>query len=435
MAVERIRLAEGVYLNCIPCDSFKSNYMAMFYITPLEKESAARRALVPRVLRRGCRNYPDMTSLTERMQTLYNVSLSSGLVYKRGEMQIVGQSVDMLDNSVIPDGTDVMDGALSLFGDVWYSPLVENGAFSEKYTEGEKNSLSDAIRAAVNNKSSYASMRCWQEMCRGERFGVDVSGTLSEVEAAAADSVYAEYQNLLRRMPCEIYYVGRGDAAMLAQRLSGMFAHIERKEIITSHTDVIRRAGSLLEVTEEQPAAQSRLSIGFRTGTCEAEGTRPVMLMLNEVYGGSPLSKLFMNVREKRSLCYYCYSAAEQIKGVMMVSCGIDATQKETAQSEILAQLEDIRDGKITDAEMDAARRSLRCALTQIEDEPESMVVWNLGRRLSGRTVTLAEELEQIDAVTRADISAAAQRITADTVYFMRGTGTPGAEEEADEEE
>ena len=435
MSAQRIALAKDVYLNIIPCDTFKSNYLTMNFITPLQAESAADRAMVSRVLRRGCAAYPDMGKLTERMQDLYNAAAGSPLVVKRGEMQLIGQSAGMLDNSVIPDGTDVFGGTLELFADIWFAPLTENGAFRSDYTVGERNTLADAIRAKINNKNSYAPQRCYQEMCRGERFGVDASGSLADVENTTSVSVWNAYNEVLHRMPCEIYYVGRGDTDKMENILRRAFAGIDRSEIVRAETEVIRCADTVREVIEEQPVAQSKLSLGFRTGTCEADGTRPVMLMFNEIYGASPLSKLFMNVREKLSLCYYCSSGLEQIKGTMLVNCGIEAEKKEIAQAEILAQLDEIRDGKISDAELDGARKSLRCALTQIGDEPESMATWHLCRRLSGREdVTLAEEIEAIESVTRADIAEAAQRITLDTVYFMRGT-QPAAEEEEDGDE
>ncbi|MBE6561931.1 MAG: insulinase family protein [Ruminococcaceae bacterium] len=436
MAAQRIALAKDVYLNIIPCDTFKSNYLTMNFITPLQAETAAQRAMVPRVLRRGCAAYPDMGKLTERMQDLYNAAAGSPLVVKRGEMQLIGQSAGMLDNSVIPDGTDVFSGTLELFSDIWFAPLLEEGAFRADYTAGERNTLADAIRAKINNKNSYAPQRCYQEMCRGERFGVDGSGSLADVESTTPASVFAAYKDILTHMPCEIYYVGRGNTDKLENILRRAFAGVDRQDIIPAQTEVIRRAESVREVVEEQPVAQSKLSLGFRTDTCEAEGSRPVMLMFNEIYGASPLSKLFMNVREKLSLCYYCSSGLEQIKGTMMVNCGIEAEKKEIAQAEILAQLDQIRDGKISDAELDGARKSLRCALTQIGDEPESMATWHLCRRLSGKEkLTLQEEIEQIESVSRDDIAAAAQRITLDTVYFMRGTQNTADEEDGDDEE
>ena len=184
------------------------------------------------------------------------------------------------------------------------------------------------------------------------------------------------------------------------------------------------------EIVEGQPVQQGKLSLGFRTGLTEADGGRAVMLMLNDIYGSGPVSKLFMNVREKLGLCYYCSSAMDLIKGTMMVNCGIDPAKKEIAQAEILHQLDEIRQMHITDAEFDAAKKSLRSAIRQVYDEPSSMEMWWLGRMLSGRDTSPEDEIDRIEGVTKADVASAAQKIQLDTVYFMNGTGGEVADDE-----
>ena len=433
---QRIRIAEEVYLTCIPTEKFKSGWLTMHFITPLSEGTAAQRALVPRVLRRGCAAYPTISDITKQLQTLYNASLSSGGVSKLGETQIITQTAWMLENCVVPDGTDVLGGVLSLFRDVWFSPLLREGAFDGAYIAGEKRSLADAIRAKINNKNAYAAMRCAQEMCRGERYAVSENGTEKTVAAASPRSVFAAYNGLLRSMPCEIYYVGRSPAEPIAEALRRAFADVKRSAFVHTATDVVRRAPSVREVTEEQPTAQAKLSLGFRMGACEADGKLPQMLLFNELFGASPTAKLFMNVREKLSLCYYCSSRIENLKGTMLVSCGIENEKKQAAQDEILAQLADIREGRITDAEMDAAKKSLRCAFMQLGDDPASMARWDFGRRLSGRTdATPEDDLAAIEALGRDDIAALARDITLDTVYFMRAAGDAADTDEEDENE
>ena len=188
----------------MPCAKFKSNLLAMEFLSPLDAASAARNALVPRILRQGCEGYPTLTRITERLQSLYNVSLGGYRVIKHGEVQIIGQTAWMLDQSLVPDGTDVLGGTLDLLSQIWFSPLTENGAFMPAYTESEKKSLADAIRAKINNKNSYAPMRCYQEMCRGERYGVPETGALSDVEAASPESVYGAYRDLLAQNQREV---------------------------------------------------------------------------------------------------------------------------------------------------------------------------------------------------------------------------------------
>jgi predicted Zn-dependent peptidase len=250
------------------------------------------------------------------------------------------------------------------------------------------------------------------------------------VEKATAAGTFAAYERLLGSARCEIFYVGRGGEEFVADAFSRNFAGITRTEPQKLATDVIRTVSAIKEVSEMQPTRQSKLSLGFRTGMTEADGGRAVMLVLNEIFGSGPVSKLFMNVREKLGLCYHCSSSMDLIKGVMMVNCGIDGDKKETAQAEILRQLDLIRQGEITEDELRAAKMSIRSAIRQIYDEPSSMEMWWLGRMLSGRTVMPEEEIAHIEQITREDVARAAAGICLDTVYFMEGTGGEVDEDE-----
>ena len=426
----RTEIADNVYLNYIPHTRFKANYLTMNFLTSLERETAALYSLVPRVLSQGCAAYPGTVALAEQLQSLYNLSLSRNRVFKRGETQVICQSAWMLDNSMVPDDTDVLGGALRMLGEIWFSPLTVGNGFVPAFVEHAKKDTIDGIRALINNKNNYAPYRCNREMCRNERYGIPVVGTEQDVLAATAESVYAAYQTLLSEARCEIFYVGRGGEERVARTFADLFSRVNRVTPKSLSTEVIRDVKAVREVIEDQPVQQGKLSMGFRTGLTEADGGRAVMLMLNDIYGSGPVSKLFMNVREKLGLCYHCSSAMDLIKGTMMVNCGIDPFKKDVAQKEILHQLEEIRRGHITDAEFDAAKKSLRSAIIQVYDEPSSMEMWWLGRMLSERTTTPEEEIANIEKVTKADISSAAKNIQLDTVYFMNGTGGEVADDE-----
>ena len=426
----RRKITDSVYLNYIPHNRFKTNYLTVNFLVPLHETMAADNALVPQILSQGCIPYPETRLLAERYQSLYNLSVSRNRVFKRGETQIVSQSAWMLDNSLVPDGTDVLRGALDVLSDIWFHPVADAGMFSDVFTDHARTDTVDSIRAMINNKNSYAPFRCNQEMCRGEKYGISAVGSMADVEKTTPVSTFAAYERLLNSARCEIFYVGRGGEDLVADAFARNFAGIVRTEPQKLATDVIRKVSAIKEISETQPVRQSKLSLGFRTGLTEADGGRAVMLVLNEIFGSGPVSKLFMNVREKLGLCYHCSSSMDLIKGVMMVNCGIDGDKKEMAQAEILRQLDLIRLGEITEDELRAAKISLRSAIRQIYDEPSSMEMWWLGRMLSGRNLMPEEEIAHIEKITREDVAQAASGICLDTVYFMEGTGGEVDEDE-----
>ena len=173
---------------------------------------------------------------------------------------------------------------------------------------------------------------------------------------------------------------------------------------------------------ERLEVSQGKLALGFRTGgiTCWEE-EYPALVMCNAIFGGTPLSKLFLNVREKLSLCYYASSVLEKMKGLVLVSSGIEFDKYQQARDEILAQLEAIRRGEIEDWELEGARRALISGhLSTLDDQGRLEEFW-LGQAAAGLTEAPDELAQRVERTTRAQVQAAAQKLTLDTVYFLKG--------------
>ena len=149
-----------------------------------------------------------------------------------------------------------------------------------------------------------------------------------------------------------------------------------------------------------------------------------------EVFGSSPTSKLFMNVREKMSLCYYCTALPDSSKGLMLVTAGIENENKTTAEREILVQLEDIKAGKVSDDEMNCAKASLKNSYLTIYDSPRSIESWYFHRVLHGVPISPVDFFKKVEELDVNSVSNIAKKITLDTIYFMNGVGEGGENDE-----
>jgi len=432
MADIKLRISDGVNLSVIETDKFKTNYISFNFLTKLNEKDAAFNALLPKVLKRGTEAYPDMALLNRRLEYMYATNLNTRL-YKRGETQIFGFAAYVLDNTFALDDTDILGGVLDVFEEIMIRPVTENGAFIEEYVESEKRNLIDDINAQINNKNSYAIRRCQEEMCRGEVFGISEYGTVEDVKAITAKSLYEHYRKVLDEAEVEVYYVGRKPQG-LDERIKRMFAQKKHDPAAPLSTEVIRTAAEIKNITEDEQVKQGKLSLGFRTGKVLSDGDYHKFSLFCELYGNSPTSKLFMNVREKLSLCYYCRAIPEAQKGIMIVASGIENDNFDKAKDEILLQLDNVRNCDITDEELESAKRSIINGYREIYDTPSSLEAWYMGRALAGISGSPEEAAEKIKSTTKEEIAEVANGITLDTVYFMRGAlNTEDGGEEDDE--
>ncbi len=421
MSLVKKHIADGVNLTYIETDKFKTGTLSVNFIAPLDRASAARNALIPNILMRGSKKYPNMAEINKKLDYLYASSLSARNM-KRGEMQIFGMGAGMIDSAYAMNGEDITAEVTDFVGEILFNPITNGNAFDTAYTESEKSNLIDAIKSKINNKTYYARQRCIQEMCKNERFGLDETGTVEDVAACTPENLFAHYKTALETYPVEIFFVGKCDIDALAKKLAEMFTKLDRKPIEIPKTEVVRSCDNPKSITEDMPVNQGKLTIGFRSGITLGDDDYPALMMFNEVFGGGVTSKLFMNVREKMSLCYYCASAPDATKGLLTVASGIEVDKRDIAEKAIFDQLEATRAGELTDEEITSARMGLVNTYRELADSARGLETWYLGRALAGLSDTPDDVIAALSKVTRDDIVAAAKKASLDTVYFLNGT-------------
>ena len=413
----RKELAEGVFLTYVPAAKFKTGVLGAQLITPLEESTVAAGALLPAVLRRGTTAHRDMRSIAAELDRLYGASIAY-TVRKKGENQCLGFVGSFLDERYVPGGERLLEPMADLLGELLLDPLTRNGRFLSDYVESEKENLIDAIESILNDKRDYADLRLLQEMCRGERYGVDKFGSIARVEKITNQTLFRYYQELLSTAHLELFYCGSAERERVEEAISRAFAPLQRGRVVPPVIAEKKNAPETpREITERMDVTQGRLSMGWRASTNDA----PAMMLANLIFGGYSNSKLFLNVREKLSLCYYASSAYHRSKGIVTVSSGIECRDVETAKREILAQLASVQRGEFEEWEVEGARACLIASLESRGDSAGRMEENALGQAATGIRETADELIAALRAVTNERIAEAAQSMTLDTVYFLTG--------------
>lgn len=413
---------DNVQLQMIHTDKFKSDFLSISFIVPLEERTAALNSLMLKILKRGTVHYPDMRALSKKLDFLYSADIFTKATCF-GEAQVISFSIDMLNNAYALDDVDILEESARVLCEIIFSPRTENGMFVSEYFESEKKNQLDEIDASINNKAGYALSRLCTHMFAKERYAAAQSLARKLVEGLSNAEVYAHYQNFLKSAKPEVMFVGNADQDKVDRVVSEIFSGRAYGAGAPVSTEVIRRAATPKEIVESCKATQGNLVIGFRTGTVLSDGNYPVFALFNELYGGSPSSRLFMNVREKKSLCYFCVSVPEATKGAMFVRAGIENKNFEVARDAIFAELSAVQNGKFTADELSMAKLSLINAYREIADNPQALQNWYLARALSGINESPEEVIARIEKITADEIVEIANKVTPDTVYFLKGDG------------
>ena len=417
MEMTRIRLAEGVYLSYLPDRKFKTSLLSAQFVTPLRQETVSGNALLPAILRRGTVRYPDLGALSARLDNLYGARIDY-TIRKKGENQCVGFVASFIDDSFTPGRERLLEPVAELLGEMICEPATKHGRFIPAYFESERTNLIDAIRSIINDKRDYADLRLLQEMCAGEPYGISRLGDEESLAKLQPKKLYAQYANLIAASQLELFYCGSATLERVERALQSAFSTLPREEIgeiamVQPH----QKPEEVRCIQEEMDVTQGKLGMGFTCGSEDA----PALLMGNTLFGGSSNSKLFMNVREKLSLCYFASSLYHRQKGIITVSSGIEFDKYQQAYDEIMRQLEAVQNGDLEDWELEGAKSVLLNAYASMGDSQGKLENFYLGQAATGHEETPEILARQVREVTPERIFDAMKTVTLDTVYFLKG--------------
>ena len=420
--IYRSELFPGVSLTCVKTEKFKTGCMTINLVGGLSRETAALSALLPRVLRRGCKELPDMEQIAAALDELYGARIEP-LVRKKGELHCIGFYADFPDDRFIPQGESVLEKTADLVCGMLLTPDMHDGLFRADYVESEKSNLIDDIRAAINDKRGYSIDRLLEEMCAGEAYGVGKLGGEAEAGAITPELLTARYRSLIAESRIKLFYCGSAEPARVETALRKALRDLpDRSESPAPKTEVILYPGegSPRRFTETLDVTQGKLTVGFRLGKAMEYPDYPVFLVFNSIYGGSVTSKLFLNVRERLSLCYYASSTLDKHKGIMIAASGVEFSKFDTALDEILRQLESVKKGDVSDWEFTSAKRYVITSILAAMDRPGGLEEMYFDSVIAAVPYDPAVLCGKVEEVTLEQVVNTASEITPDSIYFLR---------------
>ncbi len=411
-------------VHVYPSKKFKTTTLSILLQQQLSPGFVTKDALLSSVLQRGTQSYPNTLDLKRKLADLYGAILF-GDVYKRGERHIIQFGLEMANEQYLQSQESLLKKGISFLIEVLTKPATENNGFRKEYIEQEKAILKQKIDSLQDDKIRFAAQRSIEEMCANEPYALFNYGRLSDIPEINEQNLYTYFQEVVTSCRIDIYCVGNVSSShlieILEQLLPPEIIKAERKEIPFSQEATAKNEVKV--VVDRLNVKQGKLNMGCRTHTTVRDHDYPALLLYNGILGGFPHSKLFMNVREKASLAYYASSGIESHKGILTIQSGIEIDNYEKAVAIIKEQLQAMREGDITETEIEQTKATLTNQFREQQDSPYNLIQFHYHSILSGKQWTLTDLLQQIEQVEKADIQRVAEKIQLDTIYFLRDQG------------
>ena len=414
------QLAKGVQLTTVRSHQFKTNQIIMNFRAPLARETITQRALLSNLLETSSADYPDQRALANALAGMYGAAFGAG-VSRKGPTHNLQLAITVANERYLATDQPLTNQAIQFLQRVVLQPLVTDGQFDQVTFDRQKMNLEAAINSVADDKQYYAAQQLNTALFADDPAQqVPSYGTVADLATMTSQELYTYYQAMLRNDQINIIVTGDIDeSAVLEQWQQAGFEDrpTGRPRPFYQH----HNTQHYVEVSEQQALSQAKLNLGYDLPVFYRGNHYYAALVFNELFGGSPLSKLFMNVREKASLAYYASSSLDTFRGVMKVQAGIDGKNHDQVLAIIAKQLTAIQQGDFTDDLINQLKLGLINDFEASLDSQRTFAVQALIDDLTQQHVADTAWLEQIQAVTREQIMTVAKMVTLNNGFFLSG--------------
>ena len=418
--LRRTEIAPGVHLSWDPAQKFNRCRISIHFAFPARRETATAHALLPLLMERGYADCPDMTQMTKKLARLYGADLTVD-ARPLGANHNLCVSVTGIKDRFALEGEALTREYAALALGTAFHPYFVGGVFDPEAVTIEKQMLKKALEDEINEKRIYCQRQANREFFGSSPAGIRQEGYLDEVDGLTPETLTEAYREMLRTASIELLVLGCGEAEteQVKQALLEELSHIGRAPLPLCENLAMPRQDAVRRV-ECFDTVQAKLCMLFTLGVPMRPDQMAAVRLAMALYGGSVTSRLFLNVRERDHLCYYCSSSFQSFTGSMAVNSGVEHADAARAEKAILKELDDLRSGPITAEELEDCRRSLLSGMAGIEDTLGGIETWYYMEVLRGGPVQTPDDARAaLQAVTEEDVRTVLRQLTLSVSYLL----------------
>ena len=421
MEYKQTEIKKGIKLHTIKTEKFKTNLIAIMLTTKLNRENVTKNALVPAVLRRGTKNLTTQEEINKKLEEMYGASLDCGLD-KTGDNQVLKFYIETVNDEFLPqEAENMLKTPLEKIFEFVFNPYLENGCFKKEYVEQEKENIKQIIDGKIDNKARYSLDRCIEEMYKDKPYGLYKYGYVEDMKNINEKNLYEYYQQLINECKIDIFVSGIIDEETenIIKNNENIIKLKDREPQYNEPKIIAKRTEKENNVQESMDVTQGKLIIGMDLDI-DDDNLRFDVMIYNSIFGGSANSKLFQNVREKASLAYTASSSYYRLKNNIFINCGIEIKNYEKALEIIKQQIEDMKKGDFTDEEVENAKKGIIASIKTIDDEQDTEITYFFSQELSKSKCNIEQYMQKISEVTTDKVVDVANKVSINTVYFLK---------------
>ncbi len=405
---------ENYKLHLIKTNKFKTILVKVVFWNELKKEELTLRNMLIKNLLFSSAQYNTLRKMAIKKDELFSVDLYSR-TYRRG-----GQILSEINLSSLSEEYLEKDGlqeSLKFLFEIINNPNVKDGKFEEESFQINYDKLKSAIQNEKEDPMYYSYTKFKEMIDKNQKYGPSILGTLEDLEKITPESLYKYYKKFLTNNQVDIYIVGNFNEDKVTKIIE---KEAKFKSINLKKVKINKGYKKNYSIKEEQSKFnQSKIILGGSIDKLTSHEKLYAGIVYNIILGNSPTSKLFKNVREKKSFAYNISSSINRLDGLFFIYAGISLKNEQQAKQEIYKQMNRMKEGKFTNQEIKNAKQVILSIIKEVDEYPGSILDHYMNY-LYFENEKLSKQKEEINKVTKEDVVRVANKINIDTVYLLK---------------
>lgn len=404
-------------IEILKTDKFKNNILSIVIPVDLDSKVTGYNILL-NILKRGSKTFSSSSQISTYLQDMYGANVLMD-ISKRGNKLFISLYASFLHSDYTLYKEDLWEKAIYLLNDILYNPNLKNNLFDESIVNQEIENHKREISGKSDDKTRYSLTRLI-ENSMDDNYKIPEYGTLEDLDKIDNEFLFKIYNELINKETF-IYVSGNiTDTKDLTKKL-GKIKTPEKANMVTSDIKNQKALFNLnnKEVKEYMKVSQGKISSLYNAKVTVFDKDYFAFSVFNSIFGGGPHSKLFNDIREKNSLCYYIFSSFDKFKGIMTVLSGVESKNFQKVNELIDKNIKEMRQGDFSESDIDIAKSKIINGLRSMEDSMFSTIRYLTSLRIYGIDYTVDDIIKGIQDVTKKEIIEASKKISHVSTHYL----------------
>lgn len=411
---------ENYNLHLIKTDRFKEIIVSLRFTKKYNKEEGAYLKLLERVLATGgTKKHKTLKEIAKELENLYRTN-----GYCRFFATSKNMTFEMRLTMINPKYTEmsIYEDAFKLFNEVITSPNVKNNEWEKNTFELEKENLIKSIKNVKDSPETYGRIKFEEQFYKGTIYEENNYKNLKIFESLENKKLYETYKKLFNEYKIDVFVIGDYEEEIIKKQVAKLLNNFNQKDTSLKDLKVkLKTKEEAEEIKEKIDTTQSNLFVGCTLTDITDEERNYALVLYNTILGTMNNSVLFVNVREKNSLCYHIGSLINKYTDTIVIDSGIDAKNYKKAMKLIEESLNSMTKESVIKKLITNAKKTLDIAYNDFYDNILKIIDFYYLNEFS-YFPSIEERRKKINEITPKEICNLAKKVHINCIYLLEGS-------------